>query len=487
MHREQRNPWELYQPNSKLLRILPLEISQRFRVLPIDLSPDKLTLATTASLSAFALAELKAITTLETVVVIWESATWERYSVVYQQSMQFTSYSARPTLGEEGNGQEIVRLTEAIISTAWRRRASDIHLEPQREGLLVRFRIDGLLQEYTFIGEEQAMAVIARLKILSQMDVSQKYEPQDGHLEMEIEGQILNLRAATLPVYRGEKMVLRFLYREVIELTLDQLGLVPAAVEQVQHLVSRPHGLILVTGPTGCGKTTTLYAALNYLKAPSLNITSIEDPIEYELPGINQIAVNVQRGMTFAQGLRGILRQDPDIIMIGEIRDKETADVALRAAITGRLVLSSLHTNDACGAMLRLLDMGIEPYVITAALTAVIGQRLVRQLCPHCKTNTELHRAPWTELFEAPGAPWNVYQAVGCDYCHGTGYYNRSGIFEIMEVNEAMQSLIMRRPELSQVQQLARQNNWRPLVHDGWRQITAGMTDVAELTRVLYV
>jgi len=476
--------------------VLPWEITQRHQIIPLDFDQETVVLASTRALSALAITEVKAVSSLTPTVVIFEHNTFEIFSTAYKQSMFYAPSSGNRSsiratdTSEEESGRETVRLTEGIISAAWQRRASDIHFEPQRNGLLVRFRIDGVLQEYTFIGSDRSVALVARLKILAQMDVSQKFEPQDGHLELTVEDRVMQMRAATIPVIHGEKIVLRFLYREVIELTLGQLGMTPESVAGIQSLLSRPHGLLLVTGPTGSGKTTTLYPALNFLRSSTRNITSIEDPIEYEFNGINQIAVSAARGLTFARGLRGILRQDPDVIMVGEIRDRETADVALRAAITGRLVLSSLHTNDAYGAILRLLDMEIEPFIVTAAVAGVVGQRLVRQLCPRCKVYCNIEETPWAEInaLAIPGIPWKVAEAKGCEFCHGTGYSGRSGIFEIMIMDEDLQKLIMKKPDASMVSHYFRSKGWQPtMLQDGWRQILAHKTDIAELVRVLYI
>jgi len=487
------NPWELFRPGSALLAIMPGEIALRHQVVPLESTENGLLLAAHRPLSSLALAEIKAVTSLSATAIILDEDVFKIFMTAYQQGIRFTPpvpvSAISRGLSPEESGRDIVRISEGILNAAWQRRASDIHLEPQKDGLLVRFRIDGLLREYTTLSNDQASALVARIKILAQMDVAQKFEPQDGHLEILIEDTLMQMRAATIPVLYGEKIVLRFLYREVIELSLEQLGMAEEDVNRLQALLSRPYGLLLVTGPTGSGKTTTLYSALNYLNSPTVNITSIEDPIEYELEGINQIAVNTTRGMTFAQGLRGILRQDPDIIMVGEIRDRETADVALRAAITGRLVLSSLHTNDACGAILRLLDMEIEPYIITAALIGVVGQRLVRQLCPRCKRKSNIEETPWDEInVSAPaGASWQVAEAKGCDFCQGTGYTGRSGVFEILEIDEDLQRLIMQRPDLGMIQRYIRGMGWHPMLLDGWRHVLRGRTDVAELKRVLYI
>lgn len=491
-----RDPWTVYTPHSELLRCLPFGIVEEEKVLPLHKSDAELTVAVVEPLGLLKRKELAILAGLPVCDELCSEAEWHTLLQAFRQAGSYRRSDQGATedpdqlvrpieapadsgIGsvERGRaapgpaGDDMGNLAQLIVANAWKRRASDIHLEPQTQAMLVRFRIDGQLQRFTALPSEQAEALIAHLKLRAQMDVAQKQQAQDGHLEIRIEDQTLNLRIATMPVFRGEKMVLRFLYRQFIELSLTELGMSEAIKQQFQRQITHPNGLFLVAGPTGAGKTSTLYAALNHLREESRHIISIEDPIEFELEGVNQIAVRPSQGLSFAQGLRGILRMDPDIIMIGEIRDRETADIALRAAITGRLVLSSIHTDDACGAIMRLLDMGIEPYLISSALIGVLNQRLLRLLCPLCAGDGERS---------------SNYSAVSaCPRCYGQRYHGRSGIFELLVLDETIREAIMTRPHLQQLRELAAMTGWQPLQQDALRLLQQGRTDRAELTRVL--
>ena len=436
--------------------------------------------------------ELRALTFARITAQLFAEADWLFFSEAYQHqdcsrpallveerpeasAQRETMMHAERTHSTKSNTDDTAALARAIIENAAQRQASDIHLEPSKMHLAVRVRVDGLLQPMTTLSVAQGEELLAHLKLKSHMDVAQKHIAQDGHLEHASELGSLNLRVATMPILRGEKMVLRFLYQNIIEYDLKDLGFTPHFSSKFQRLLSQPHGLILVAGPTGSGKTTTLYAALHHLHNIARNITSIEDPIEYELSGINQIAVQPARGMTFAQGLRGILRQDPDVVMVGEIRDAETASIALSAAITGRLVLSSIHTNDACAAVLRLIDMGVAPYMVAAALIGIVGQRLLRNICPHCR-----EKSMGMNAIES----WQ-HRERGCRYCNNQGYRGRSGVFEMVEMSEPLRHIVTQHPSLDQLRLQASKDGWEPLQQDGRRLLLEGRTDEAEMRRVL--
>ena len=483
----------LYAPQSPLLTVVPRDWARQERILPLAVQEGELTVACWQPLTAEQHHELRALTCSRISTRLFAETDWPYFAEAYaHQSSKLNGAYGSSSLAESSGSlisarvepsvhspsedvNDTATLARAIIENAAQRQASDIHLEASKEHLSVRVRVDGLLQPMTKLSMEQGEELLAHLKLRSHMDVAQKHAAQDGHLELVTERGPLNLRVATMPVLRGEKMVMRFLYQNIIEYNLKDLGFAPHFSQRLKHLLSQPHGLILIAGPTGSGKTTTLYAALHHLHNIARNITSIEDPIEYELSGINQIAVQPARGMTFAQGLRGILRQDPDVVMVGEIRDAETASIALSAAITGRLVLSSIHTNDACAAVLRLIDMGVAPYMVAAALIGIVGQRLVRTVCPHCRDTID----------GRDGHQRVQHSEKGCRHCNNQGYRGRSGVFEMVEMSEALRHIVTQHPTLDQLRDQAARDGWEPLKHDGKRLLREGRTDEAEIRRVL--
>ena len=466
------------------------------QVIPIELLEGKLTLATYKSINANVVYELNLLTECRVVIKLLEHNEWlnlyqgflqsARMAQSYKETMLKDNITIKETTisHEVNEDDEVPRLVDAILEGAWNRDASDIHIEPERDGLIIRLRLDGLLHEYLKIPKDLSKAIVARFKLLAEMDLVEKRLSQDAHLHTMINNQEINLRIASLPVYHGEKLVLRFLRSDNIELSLSDLGMTDKVYDDMCHFLTQPNGLILITGPTGSGKTTTLYTAINHLKDTSINITSIEDPIEFELRGINQVSINPYLG--FAAGLRGILRQDPDIIMIGEIRDRETAEIALRASITGRLVLSSIHTNDACGAIIRLLDMGLEPYLVASALTGVINQRLVRRLCSCRRLYKEIYEGKEL-IFSLDDEKKDVIANPKCPLCHGRGYVGRYGIFESLRLNSAMQKLILERTELERLRETAFDSGWRSILEDGFKKVSMNITDLPELRRVLSV
>ncbi|HEX5737739.1 MAG TPA: type II secretion system ATPase GspE [Hydrogenophaga sp.] len=369
---------------------------------------------------------------------------------------------------ETADDAPIIRMLNALLTQAARDGASDIHIEPYERHSSVRFRVDGTLREVVQPNRALHAALISRLKIMAELDISEKRLPQDGRISLRIGTRAVDVRVSTLPSAHGERAVLRLLDKSESKLNLEAVGMQGDVLGQFERLIQQPHGIILVTGPTGSGKTTTLYASLQRLDANTQNIMTVEDPIEYELPGIGQTQVNARIELTFAKALRAILRQDPDVIMIGEIRDFETAQIAIQASLTGHLVLATLHTNDAPSAVTRLTDMGVEPFLLSSSLLGVLAQRLVRRLCVHCRRQDE--RGRW--------------QPVGCDRCNQTGYKGRTGIYELMVADDKIRSLIHNRAAESQVYVAAEAAGLRSMREDGQRLIDAGITSVAEVMSV---
>ncbi|MEY2688327.1 MAG: type secretion system ATPase GspE [Pseudomonadota bacterium] len=377
---------------------------------------------------------------------------------------------------EAADDAPIIRMLNALLTQAAKDGASDIHIEPYERSSAVRFRVDGTLREVVAPNKALHGALISRLKIMAELDIAEKRLPQDGRISLRIGGRGLDVRVSTLPGVHGERAVLRLLDKGDSKFTLESLGMSGETLTRFDKLIAQPHGIVLVTGPTGSGKTTTLYAALARLDTSTTNVLTVEDPVEYELPGIGQTQVNAKIDLTFAKALRAILRQDPDVIMIGEIRDFETAQIAVQASLTGHLVLATLHTNDAPSAVTRLTDMGIEPFLLSSSLLGVLAQRLVRKLCPACKQS-----APIDPERPRAGVRWHP---VGCDACGKTGYKGRAGIYELMTADDALRSLIHSRAAESQLFVAAEQGGMRTMREDGERLVRSGMTSMEELMRV---
>jgi len=382
----------------------------------------------------------------------------------------------------------VIKFVNQIIWEAYKDRATDIHFEPAEDELRIRYRIDGILHQTPMppqLKRYQA-ALISRVKVMSGMNIAEKRLPQDGRINVRIKGEEIDIRVSTVPTVYGESVSLRLLTRGKIFLTLDKLGFAPVDEQALREIIIKPHGIMLVTGPTGAGKSTTLYACLSTINSVHKRIITIEEPVEYELKGINQIAVRSDIGLTFAVGLRHILRQDPNVIMVGEIRDLETAEIAIRAALTGHLVFSTLHTNDAPSAFTRLIDMGIEPFLVASSVEAVLAQRLVRTICPHCKTEQRVERDYLIKIGfpEDEIATAKFWRGIGCDGCRQLGYQGRMGIYELLLLNEAVRPLILNRAPASTIAQKAMEQGMRTLRHDGWNKVRAGLTTIEEVLRV---
>jgi general secretion pathway protein E len=372
----------------------------------------------------------------------------------------------------------VIRLVNAMIAQAVEKRASDIHIEPFEKEFRIRYRVDGVLFNQDPPPRELKAAIISRVKLMAKLNIAERRLPQDGRIKIKSLGREIDLRVSTLPTLYGESVVMRLLDRSAGDFyNLDSLGFDEHMLRRMTHFTAMPHGIFLVTGPTGSGKSTTLYSALKLINQSDKKIITIEDPVEYQMDGINQIHVNPQIGLTFASGLRHIVRQDPDVIMVGEIRDRETADIAIRAALTGHFVYSTLHTNDAPSAISRLTDMGVENYLITSSLVAVLAQRLVRVICPNC-------REPAGERMTPFGENIRVWRGAGCESCFGTGFTGRVGVFEMMELNDEIRQLIMHNTDAVGITTVARRNGMRNLREDGWLKVQSGVTTAEEVLRV---
>jgi type II secretory ATPase GspE/PulE/Tfp pilus assembly ATPase PilB-like protein len=393
---------------------------------------------------------------------------------------------AAAAVEETAEAASIITLVNQIISEAVRQDATDVHLEPLDEGLRARYRIDGVLQD---VGLPAAIAslypsIVSRIKIMANLNIAEQRLPQDGRIRTIQDGRELDIRVSTMPLVTGEAVHLRLL-RQHFFLGLEQLGYLPRDLKVLEDAIARPHGIILVTGPTGNGKSTTLYACLAKINDPGRKIITVEDPVEYRLNGVNQIQVQPRIGLTFAEGLRHILRHDPDVLMVGEIRDSETAEISIRAALTGHLVLSTLHTNDAAGTITRLLDMGFEPFLLSSTLTCLVAQRLIRRLCPQCRKAVTPDSVVADQLRRLrPQGDITVYEAQGCKACRGTGYRGRSGIFEIVIISDGIRELILNRASSQEIRRQATKEGMRTLLDDGLEKVLMGVTSIAEVLRV---
>ena len=387
---------------------------------------------------------------------------------------------------EEIENAPIVQLINSVIEQAVRQRASDIHIEPMERDIRVRYRIDGNLREIIQYDNTLLGAITTRIKIMSGMDISEKRKPQDGRMTIMVDRQEYDIRISSVPTVHGEKIVMRISSKLSLTKNKKELGLAPDELKRFDHMLSAPYGIIFVTGPTGSGKSTTLYTALSELNKEAVNIVTVEDPVEADIEGINQIQVNNKVNLTFASALRSILRQDPDIIMIGEIRDRETAGIAVQASITGHLVVSTLHTNNAAGTLNRMADMGVERYLIADSVVGVIAQRLVRKLCPHCRKKRLATEEEKRLLKQDTYKEMEIYEPTGCDLCNHTGYFGRTGVFEIMEVNEEIRDLIAEGGSSEELENAAKRAGMCTLHDNGIRYVLEGITSIEEMLKVSY-
>ncbi|WP_413838168.1 GspE/PulE family protein [Desulfobacula sp.] len=405
-------------------------------------------------------------------------------SSVDEGDLSFVEESSEATVSEiakMAEGSPVVNLTNLILLKAIRKESSDIHIEPQQDNFMVRARVDGILYELMTHGMERHSAVVSRLKVMANLDISERRMPQDGRIQVTVDGRLIDLRFSSLPGYYGEKVVLRILDRSKSVLDINRLGFAPPLLTLFKELLRRPYGLIIVCGPTGSGKTTTLYAAVNLLNTIEKNIVAIEDPVEYQIHGITQVPVKAAIGLTFARILRHVLRQDPDIVLVGEIRDRETAKIAIEASLTGRLVLSTLHTNDSPSTITRLLEMGIEPYLISSSLLASIGQRLARAICPNCQTDFYPPKQVIKELGFDKEKNLKLIHGRGCTSCFDSGFKGRLGIHEMLVNEPGLQKLILNNPTIDKLKEYLEKKDFKTMQQDGYKKVLEGLTTIEEV------
>jgi len=488
----------------RIVNILPKEKALRFQVIPMFRVNNVLTLATADANAIFVFDEISKITNLEVQPVICRSSDIiEAIHECYREEVSIdevmsgideldlevveaTTDKEIGELAEMAEGSPIINLTNKILLRAIRDGASDIHIEPQQLLCRVRVRIDGLLYEFMSIKMETHPPVVSRLKIMANLDIAERRIPQDGRIQVYVDGRTIDLRFSSMPSIHGEKVVLRILDRNKAILDINNLGFDPEILNQFKSALKKPYGLILVCGPTGCGKTTTLYSAITTLNTSEKNIITIEDPVEYQLENITQSQVKDLIGLTFARFLKHALRQDPDIILVGEIRDRETAEIAIQASLTGHLVLSTLHTNDSPSAITRLLEMGIEPYLLSSSLLATQAQRLVRTICSECKTGYYPPQGMLKEL-GIDDKKIMLYKGKGCSACYDSGFKGRIGIYEFLEIDEGLQSIILDNPTIDILRKYLRTKEHRRLKDLGYEKVRQGVTSIEEVQRVTSV
>ena len=494
---------------SEVARLIPSYLARRHGVVAIGRERNRLVVAMSDPLNVVAIDDIRLLTGLEVEVVIASSADINRtQSLVYGgggdiDDILTRSPGSEPEISDGDRVEEvsienlrtaveeapIIRAVNQILSQAIQSGASDIHIEPHRTEVKVRLRIDGVLQDIMSPPKAVQAPLISRIKILADMDIAERRLPQDGHIHLKAENKEFDLRVSSLPTVLGEKIVLRLLDQSSTRVSLEEIGFTSSLLTTWESLITKPYGFLLVTGPTGSGKTTTLYTSLTRINTPERNIVSVENPVEYQIPRVNQVQVNPKVGLSFASGLRTILRQDPDVVLIGEIRDRETAEIAVQASMTGHLVLSTIHTNDAPGAVVRLRDMGIEPFLITSSLIGVLAQRLVRVICPKCK---EAYVPPMDALKRLGvdaerRADIHLFRGQGCDACRKTGYKGRIGVFELMVVSERLRAMVVAGAPTEQLRDAAIEEGMRTLKHDAVQKVLEGVTTFEEMLRVVFV
>jgi type IV pilus assembly protein PilB len=486
-----------YRPMGEALRLIPENVARRLELLPLALvDNNRLMIAMADPLNVLAIDEVKILTGMELEIGITTPSEIERELEKFYQvqgsledaivevveSTDRTVDLEREERAAGADDAPVVKLVNTILEQGAKEGASDVHIEPFEKVTRVRFRVDGALYDALDFPKKLHPAVSSRIKIMANIDISEKRKPQDGRILIKAANRKIDLRVSTLPTIYGEKVVLRLLDQANAMVGLEKLGLFPEEREILDDMIHRPYGIVLVTGPTGSGKSTTLYSVLEQISKPEVNIITVEDPVEYTMTGINQIQLNERAGLTFGEALRSILRQDPDKIMVGEIRDLETGVLAVRAALTGHLVLSTLHTNDAPSASIRLIEMGIAPFLVASSMIGVVAQRLVRKLCDSCKEEYEIPESVLIDTGLPPGT--RAYKPVGCDVCRTTGYKGRSAIFEIMKVDDMIQSLILEGASTNRIRKEAVSRGMKTLRQSGMRKVTEGLTSLEEVLQV---
>jgi len=488
-------------PDRQLLSLFPARILLKEELLPLKRLNGTVEVATSRLFATHGLDALKAMTGLNLTPVLASSEAIQREikkrlgvgadtigTLDEEKGFQVVDENAEDTNLDEAAEDEasIIRFVNQVLKDAIELRASDIHLEPFEDEFRIRYRIDGELQEVPVPAQLKRFqpAIVSRVKILSHLNIAEKRLPQDGRIKIRLDDADVDIRVSVIPMLHGEAVVMRLLRQNSTLRGLGEIGMNTREYEHFKHVLTLPHGIVLVTGPTGSGKTSTLYTALNEINDTVRKIITVEDPVEYQLKGVNQIQVNEKSGLTFARGLRSILRHDPDVVLIGEIRDTETAQIAVQASLTGHLVFSTLHTNDAPGALTRLVDMGVEPYLVASSLEAVLAQRLVRVLCKHCKQPDNSGTAQAFKVKLGIPAETTIYKSVGCRECRNTGFFGRHAIFEWMDTDENIRRLILESASTDLISAAARKGGMRTLAEDGWRLVAAGVTTVEEVLSV---
>lgn len=491
------------QIDPEIIKLIPPHIVRKHKILPLNRTGAGIMLAMADPLNQQAIDDARMASGLDVIPVLANERELDnaiRQYLAFQMDpgmekiLNELRETSRQTRRENINliriedEAPVIRMVNSILSQAVQGRCSDIHMEPQEGDMRIRFRVDGELYEVLHIPKASEPAVVSRLKIMAGMDIAEKRVPQDGRFALNMEGREIDFRVSTLPTTYGEKVVLRILDRANALTRIEQLGLTPQNQEKLLRLAKRPHGMLIVTGPTGSGKTSTLYALLNEINSIDKNIITLEDPVEYTLAGINQVQINVKAGLTFASGLRSVLRQDPDIIMVGEIRDNETAELAVKAALTGHLVLSTLHTNSAAGTVARLLDMGIEGFLLSSSLIGIVSQRLVRKLCTNCRQSYILDKETAERLEIPEEAGQQFYRPAGCNMCRQIGYQGRTAVHEIMPVTPGIKNLISRgRVSEEEIERKAREEGMVTIKMDGIMKAKKGITSLEEVMKVVYL
>lgn len=486
----------------EVLDLVPANVLKKHRAIPIEYSPDNmnvLRVAMSDPMDIGAMDDINIITNLQVEPVVatmgsvmmaidqyYGQAEVNSALEEYTREKESQMVEQEDMYSEDVNNSPIVQLVKGMIDQAVRQRASDIHIEPMEKQVRIRYRIDGALYEKSVYSIRLLPAIVARIKIIGGMDISEKRKPQDGRITQIVDRKEFDIRVSILPTVYGEKIVMRLTSKNALTKEKSQLGLKPDELKKFDHILQHPHGILLVTGPTGSGKSTTLYTALSELNKEDVNIITVEDPVEANIDGINQVQTNNKANLTFASALRSILRQDPDIIMIGEIRDQETASIAVQASITGHLVVSTLHTNSAASTITRLADMGIEPYLIADSTIGVIAQRLVRRLCPECKRQKKADADDLELLQLAPDEDVTIYEPCGCSRCDGTGFKGRIGVYEIMEVTQPLKTIIAKGGNAEDIKNKALEEGMNTLRMSATKYVLEGITSVQEMMRVSF-
>lgn len=482
------------------MKKMPSKLLHRAKLIPLNRENGSIRVATRDPFQLYAFDELRMITGLDIHPVL---AKENEINEVINKYLGVASDTVNQLIGEDEDLQvvsevnesssdlaemaqdaSVVKLVNEILIEAINERASDVHIEPFENDLIIRYRVDGVLRSQNIppqIRKLQA-AITSRIKILSNLNIAERRLPQDGSFKIKVHGREIDLRVSIIPMIHGEGVVMRILDKQSILLSLEDLGFAGDMLSQYEKLIKQPHGILLVTGPTGSGKTTSLYASLNSIVTPEIKVLTVEDPVEYNLDGINQVNVNNKSGLTFAKGMRAFLRHDPDVIMIGEIRDLETAETAVQASLTGHFVFSTLHTNDAPSATTRMLDMGVEPFLVSSSVEAVLAQRLVRQICPHCKEGYTPDPLDIPPDFDLPKGA-KLFKGRGCRECRNSGFSGRKGIFELMMMDDDIRELVLQRASSGKIKRVAQEHGMLLLREDGWNKVLAGMTTLSEVVR----